>query len=83
MSSPQTFSREHDLKRHEKIHASVSLPCGHCDKQYTRDDNLKRHIQLKHPGLSALDDGLKRNPQSKHPGLTMPLPTNRLACFSA
>ena len=47
--SRQTFSREHDLKRHEKTHAPVSLPCEMCDKKYTREDNLKRHVQLKHP----------------------------------
>jgi hypothetical protein len=30
----------------------VSLPCDVCGKHYTREDNLRRHIQLKHPGGS-------------------------------
>lgn len=51
-SCTQAFAREHDLKRHELTHQAQSLPCTLCDKVYTRNDNLKRHIQLKHSGAS-------------------------------
>jgi hypothetical protein len=57
LSSMQTFSREHDLKRHEKTHTAVSLPCDICGKQYTREDNLKRHAQLKHFSLPQTSRG--------------------------
>jgi len=53
ISSRQIFSREHDLKRHEKTHNFVSLPCEICDKKYTREDNFIRHMQLKHPGATT------------------------------
>lgn len=47
----QSFAREHDLKRHELAHNSQPIPCQFCDKVYTRNDNLKRHIQLKHSSV--------------------------------
>ncbi|KAK5115401.1 hypothetical protein LTR85_009861 [Meristemomyces frigidus] len=45
---PQSFNRNHDLKRHKRIHLAVKpFPCGHCDKSFSRKDALKRHVLVK------------------------------------
>ncbi|KAL2827718.1 hypothetical protein BDW59DRAFT_54388 [Aspergillus cavernicola] len=45
---PQSFNRNHDLKRHRRIHLSVKpFPCHHCDKSFSRKDALKRHKLVK------------------------------------
>merc|ERR1711939_1191323 len=39
---PQSFNRNHDLKRHKRIHLAVKpFPCGHCDKSFSRKDAAK------------------------------------------
>ncbi|KAM7208892.1 hypothetical protein V8F20_000770 [Naviculisporaceae sp. PSN 640] len=44
----QSFSRNHDLKRHKRIHLAVKpFPCTHCDKSFSRKDALKRHRLVK------------------------------------
>ena len=41
-SCPQSFHRNHDLKRHKRIHLAVKpYPCKHCDKSFSRKDALK------------------------------------------
>jgi hypothetical protein len=38
----RSFSRNHDLKRHKRIHLVVKpFPCGHCEKSFSRKDALK------------------------------------------
>lgn len=45
---PQSFNRNHDLKRHKRIHLAVKpFPCGHCDKSFSRKDALK--VRSTHP----------------------------------
>lgn len=39
---PQSFNRNHDLKRHKRIHLAVKpFPCANCDKSFSRKDALK------------------------------------------
>ncbi|EAW08921.1 putative C2H2 finger domain protein [Aspergillus clavatus NRRL 1] len=55
---PQSFNRNHDLKRHKRIHLSVKpFPCTHCDKSFSRKDALKRHILVKGCGKEGSSDG--------------------------
>ncbi|KIW75520.1 hypothetical protein Z517_10262 [Fonsecaea pedrosoi CBS 271.37] len=63
---PQSFNRNHDLKRHKRIHLAVKpFPCNHCDKSFSRKDALKRHILVKGCGsgnpsdVTAREDGVK------------------------
>ncbi|KAI1181305.1 hypothetical protein F4777DRAFT_11663 [Nemania sp. FL0916] len=45
---PQGFNRNHDLKRHKKIHLAVKPhPCGYCEKAFSRKDALRRHRLVK------------------------------------
>lgn len=48
---PHSFHRNHDLKRHKRIHLEVKpYPCNWCEKRFTRKDALKRHLLVKqHP----------------------------------
>jgi hypothetical protein len=47
---PQSFNRNHDLKRHKRIHVSVKpFPCGHCEKSFSRKDALKVHSSNSSP----------------------------------
>ncbi|CAG8897966.1 unnamed protein product [Penicillium salamii] len=55
---PQSFNRNHDLKRHKRIHLAVKpFPCAHCDKSFSRKDALKRHILVKGCGKDGDDAG--------------------------
>lgn len=39
---PQSFNRNHDLKRHKRIHLAVKpFPCEDCEKRFSRKDALK------------------------------------------
>ncbi|GAA97929.1 uncharacterized protein L969DRAFT_78166 [Mixia osmundae IAM 14324] len=44
----QSFNRNHDLKRHKRIHLAVKpFPCAYCDKSFSRRDALKRHLLVR------------------------------------
>ncbi|KAI4139674.1 MAG: hypothetical protein LQ341_004127 [Variospora aurantia] len=63
---PQSFNRNHDLKRHKRIHLAVKpFPCGHCDKSFSRKDALKRHILVKNCGKSPTKDRDSLSPVGK------------------
>lgn len=48
---PQSFNRNHDLKRHKRIHLAVKpFPCGYCEKSFSRKDALK--VSSAHVGLA-------------------------------
>ncbi|GAQ03857.1 dimethyl-sulfide monooxygenase [Aspergillus lentulus] len=62
---PQSFNRNHDLKRHKRIHLSVKpFPCTHCDKSFSRKDALKRHILVKGCGKDGSDGSNKTSTAS-------------------
>ncbi|KAK4198436.1 hypothetical protein QBC40DRAFT_93266 [Triangularia verruculosa] len=45
---PQGFNRNHDLKRHARIHLAIKpFPCNMCEKSFSRKDALKRHKMVK------------------------------------
>ncbi|KIW00698.1 uncharacterized protein PV09_07684 [Verruconis gallopava] len=62
---PQSFNRNHDLKRHKRIHLAVKpFPCGHCDKSFSRKDALKRHILVKGCGKAQAEADAKKSETS-------------------
>ncbi|KAF9462444.1 hypothetical protein BDZ94DRAFT_1261382 [Collybia nuda] len=42
-SCPASFARNHDLKRHIKLHDKKAWQCGGCHKMFSRRDAIKRH----------------------------------------
>ncbi len=61
---PQSFNRNHDLKRHKRIHLAVKpFPCGHCDKSFSRKDALK----VSRSGIGSKDVADTRLAET-HPG---------------
>ncbi|KAI6121884.1 hypothetical protein F5141DRAFT_1061486 [Pisolithus sp. B1] len=40
---PASFARNHDLKRHSKLHEKRAWQCAGCDKLFSRRDAIKRH----------------------------------------
>ena len=40
---PASFARNHDLKRHTKLHEKKGWQCAGCDKMFSRRDAIKRH----------------------------------------
>ncbi|ROT37541.1 hypothetical protein SODALDRAFT_340774 [Sodiomyces alkalinus F11] len=70
---PTAFNRNHDLKRHKRIHLAVKpFPCDYCDKSFSRKDALKRHVLVKGCGQKKTpadgdDHGRSpRRPSSDH-----------------
>ena len=52
---PQSFNRNHDLKRHKRIHLAVKpFPCGFCEKSFSRKDALKVSVSRVDLGSSLL-----------------------------
>lgn len=54
---PHSFHRNHDLKRHKRIHLEIKpYPCDWCEKRFTRKDALKRHLLVKQHPITAEDE---------------------------
>lgn len=61
----QSFNRNHDLKRHKRIHLAVKpFPCNFCDKSFSRKDALKRHRLVKNCEGKANENN-SSSPQSE------------------
>ncbi|KAH3004142.1 hypothetical protein KXW60_005801, partial [Aspergillus fumigatus] len=72
---PQSFNRNHDLKRHKRIHLSVKpFPCTHCDKSFSRKDALKRHILVKGCGKDGPKTSTASVKEEDKEGLNFPPP---------
>ncbi|KAL2871581.1 putative C2H2 finger domain protein [Aspergillus lucknowensis] len=66
---PQSFNRNHDLKRHRRIHLSVKpYPCHHCDKSFSRKDALKRHRLVKGCGSGESEEAKPIKEEDKNEG---------------
>ncbi|KAF2017299.1 hypothetical protein BU24DRAFT_147869 [Aaosphaeria arxii CBS 175.79] len=64
---PQSFNRNHDLKRHKRIHLAVKpFPCTHCDKSFSRKDALKRHILVKGCGKATNNEEKRESHSPDH-----------------
>lgn len=75
---PQSFNRNHDLKRHKRIHLSVKpFPCQTCDKQFSRKDALKRHILVKRCGQPLPPDGRRSSNHQNVSRSTSGVPNQR------
>ncbi|KAG5965541.1 hypothetical protein E4U56_001742 [Claviceps arundinis] len=63
----QSFSRNHDLKRHKRIHLAVKpFPCSFCSKSFSRKDALKRHRLVKGCETKSLEAAAeKERPQDR------------------
>ncbi|KAI0847641.1 hypothetical protein F5Y00DRAFT_253840 [Daldinia vernicosa] len=63
---PQSFNRNHDLKRHKRIHLAIKpFPCTFCEKSFSRKDALKRHRMVKGcgNGKTPPTDGISNSSQ--------------------
>lgn len=65
---PQSFNRNHDLKRHKRIHLAVKpFPCGHCEKSFSRKDALK--VSTVTPASTSPDENSRLTMNTEtHPG---------------
>ncbi|KAJ7068032.1 hypothetical protein C8F01DRAFT_1364453 [Mycena amicta] len=63
-----TFTRKHELQRHEKGHFSQTRPfvCQKCPNSYRRRDLLLRHVRSKHEGeMEVQEQNVKTARKSK------------------
>ncbi|EGO51507.1 hypothetical protein NEUTE1DRAFT_88983 [Neurospora tetrasperma FGSC 2508] len=69
----QGFNRNHDLKRHKRIHlATKPYPCGNCEKSFSRKDALKRHRLVKGCGKNDQVNGNNTKPGTAGDNNTRP-----------
>lgn len=47
-----SFSRAHDLRRHQRLHSNEKpFECVHCGRAFSRQDALNRHLKTDNPNL--------------------------------
>ncbi|PKS09495.1 hypothetical protein jhhlp_004112 [Lomentospora prolificans] len=64
----QSFNRNHDLKRHKRIHLAVKpFPCTSCDKSFSRKDALKRHRLVKGCDADSGNKGANKSQDGTDP----------------
>jgi uncharacterized C2H2 Zn-finger protein len=54
LQCPASFARNHDLKRHLKLHGSKAFKCSGCGKVFSRRDAIKRHMNSSRMKTEAL-----------------------------
>ena len=66
---PQSFNRNHDLKRHKRIHLAVKpFPCTFCEKSFSRKDALKVCLEFaRTKGKSSQDSANTRMNKTETP----------------
>jgi len=53
---PQSFNRNHELKRHKRMHLAVKpFPCNHCGRIYARKDTLEVSSHAAHNSIASTD----------------------------
>ncbi|CAD6574121.1 MAG: hypothetical protein TREMPRED_001011 [Tremellales sp. Tagirdzhanova-0007] len=81
----QSFNRNHDLKRHKRIHLSVKpFGCDKCGKTFSRKDALRRHWLVKgcrgEDGATATITPMFPLSETRHtPGLSPPTPPDHFS----
>jgi hypothetical protein len=71
----QSFNRNHDLKRHKRIHLKVKpFPCGACPKTFSRKDALNRHRLVRRCGQLAAQSSTAAVAAAAVAGMVRPSP---------
>ncbi|THH17893.1 hypothetical protein EW146_g2989 [Bondarzewia mesenterica] len=68
---PASFARNHDLKRHTKLHDKLAWKCAGCDKIFSRRDAIKRHknsSRTRGKGETCVDAAVLEVEVDKHGG---------------
>lgn len=50
------FGRKHHMEEHSRLHSESEIRCKICEKGFTANGHLKRHINKYHPQTSLEDD---------------------------
>ena len=65
----RTFHFPKDLNRHMVVHDGSKVICPVCDKPYSRNDNLKRHIKSQHGRAASMGSASQMSVPSPTPSL--------------
>lgn len=65
----KTFHFPKDLNRHMVVHDGSKVICWICNKAYSRNDNLKRHIKTQHGRAGSMGNSSQMSAPSPTPSL--------------